>query len=55
MEEYSILTDLQFKHELRRRKTEIERRIELLKNEEYQSLENELLKDLRDIELTLQD
>ena len=55
MDEYSGLTDLQFKHGLRRRRTEISRRIELLKDGEYQKLEDELLRELKDIELTLQD
>ena len=38
-------TDVQFKYELRKHLTELERKLELLRNEEYEKLEKEYLKD----------
>lgn len=48
-------TDVQFKYELRKQLTELERKLELLKNKEYEKLEKEYLKEIEDIETSLQD
>ena len=48
-------TDIQFKYELRKRLTELERKLELLQNKEYEKLEKEYLKEIEDIETSLQD
>ena len=42
-------TDVQFKYELRKHLTELERKLELLRNEEYEKLEKEYLKEIQDI------
>lgn len=54
MDEY-MLTDLQFKYELRKKLTNLERKLELLQNKEYDKLEKEYLKEIDDIKITLQD
>lgn len=48
-------TDIQFKHELRKQLTELERRLELLENKEYDKLKKEYLKEIEDIQASLQD
>lgn len=48
-------TDIQFKYELRKQLTELKRKLELLENEEYEKLKNEYLKEIADIETSLQD
>lgn len=48
-------TDIQFKYELRRQLTELQRKLELLENEEYEKLKKEYLKEIDDIETSLQD
>ena len=48
-------TDVQFKYELRKHLTELERKIELLRNEEYEKLEKEYLKEIQDIQTSLED
>ena len=48
-------TDIQFKYELRRQLTELQRKLELLENEEYEKLKREYLKEIEDIETSLQD
>lgn len=48
-------TDIQFKHELRKQLTELERRLELLDNKEYDKLRKEYLKEIEDIQASLQD
>ena len=40
-------TDVQFKYELGKHLTELERKLELLRNEEYEKLEKEYLKEYR--------
>lgn len=48
-------TDIQFKYELRKHLTELERKLELLQNKEYDKLEKEYLKEIADIKTSLQD
>ena len=48
-------TDIQFKYELRKHLTELERKLELLQNKEYEKLEKEYLKEIVDIKTSLQD
>ena len=45
-------TDVQFKYELRKHLT---RKLELLRNEEYEKLEKEYLKEIQDIQTSLED
>lgn len=48
-------TDVQFKHELRKQLTEIKRKLEMLRNKEYDKLEKEYLNEIENIEQSLQD
>jgi hypothetical protein len=48
-------TDIQFKYELRRQLTGLERKLDLLENRQYEQLKNEYLKEIKDIETSLQD
>ena len=48
-------TDIQFKYELRKHLTELERKLELLQNKEYEKLEKEYLNEIDDIKTSLQD
>ena len=48
-------TDIQFKYELRKHLTELDRKLELLQNKEYEKLEKEYLKEIDDIKTSLQD
>ena len=48
-------TDIQFKYELRKHLTELQRKLELLENEEYEKLKREYLKEIEDIETSLQE
>ena len=48
-------TDIQYKYELRKQLTELQRKLELLENEEYEKLKKEYLKEIEDIETSLQD
>ncbi len=48
-------TDIQFKYELRKQLTELERKLELLENKEYDKLKKEYLKEIEDIQTSLQD
>lgn len=48
-------TDVQFKYELRKRLTELERKLELLESKEYERLKKEYLKEIEDIQASLQD
>lgn len=54
MEEY-MPTDIQFKYELRKKLTELKRKLDLLENKEYDKLKSEYLKEIEDIETSLQD
>ena len=48
-------TDVQSKYELRNHLIELERKLELLRNEEYEKLEKEYLKEIQDIQTSLED
>lgn len=48
-------TDVQFKHELRKQLAEVERKLEMLRNKEYEKLEKEYLREIEDIQKSLQD
>ena len=48
-------TDIQFKYELRKQLTDMKRKLEMLQNKEYEKLEREYLKEIDDIETSLQD
>lgn len=48
-------TDVQFKHELRKQLTDIRRKLELLRNKEYDKLEKEYLDEIENIMNSLQD
>lgn len=48
-------TDIQFKYELRKQLTELQRKLEMLTNKEYDKLKKEYLKEIEDIETSLQD
>lgn len=50
-----MLTDVQFKHELRKQLAEVERKLEMLRNKEYEKLEKEYLREIDDILKSLQD
>lgn len=47
--------DVQFKYELRKRLTELGRKLELLENKEYEKLKKEYLKEIENIQASLQD
>ena len=48
-------TDVQFKHELRKQLTDIKRKLEMLRNKEYEKLEKEYLDEIENIMNSLQD
>ena len=48
-------TDVQFKHELRKQLAEVERKLEMLRNKEYEKLEKEFLDEIEIIVNSLQD
>lgn len=48
-------TDVQFKYELRKQLTGLQRKLELLENKEYEKLKKEYLKEIEDIQASLQD
>ncbi len=48
-------TDIQYKHELRKRLTEINRRLKMLENNEIEKVMKELKQEADDIETSLQD
>ena len=50
-----IPTDVQFKHELRKQLKDINRKLEMLRNKEYEKLEKEYLREIDDILKSLQD
>lgn len=54
MEKY-MPTDVQFKYELRKRLTELERKLELLESKEYERLKKEYLEEIEDIQASLRD
>ena len=55
MNDEYMLTDIQFKYGLRKKLTELKRKFELLNNQEYKKLKKEYLKEIEDIETSLQD
>lgn len=48
-------TDIQFKYELRKQLTDLKRKLDLLESKEYEKLKKEYLKEIEDIEASLQD
>ncbi len=48
-------TEIQFKYELRKQLTELKRKLEMLKDKKYDTLEKEYQKEIDDIEISLQD
>lgn len=48
-------SDVQFKHELRKQLKEVERKLEMLRNNEYDKLEKEYVREIEDILKSLQD
>ena len=48
-------TDIQFKHELRKQLTDLQRKINLLENQEYDKLKQEYLQEIKNIQASLQD
>lgn len=55
MEENNMPTDIQFKYELRKNLTELQRKLEMLENKEYEKLKQEYIKAIEDIQASLQD
>lgn len=47
-------TDIQYKHELRKRLTEINRRMNMIRNKEFEKLLDELEKEANDIKASLE-
>lgn len=52
---FEMQTDVQFKYELRKQLAEVERKLELLRNKEYEKIEKEYLREIEDIQKSLQD
>lgn len=50
-----MLTDIQFKDELRKEEIRIENELELLENKEYEKLKKKLERDLKRVRESLQD
>lgn len=48
-------TDIQYKHELRKRLSEINRRLKMLENNDTETVINELKQEASDIQASLQD
>ena len=55
MEDNYMPTDIQFKYELRKRLTELNQKLELLDQQEYEKLKSVLKQEIADIETSLQD
>ena len=55
MEDNYMPTDVQFKYELRKRLTELNQKLELLDQQEYEKLKTVLKQEIADIEASLQD
>ena len=55
MEGYEVPTDIQYKHELRKRLSEINRRLKMLENNDIETVINELKQEASDIQASLQD
>lgn len=54
-DEYMPTWYINLSYELRKHLTELERKLELLQNKEYEKLEKEYLKEIDDIKTSLQD
>ena len=52
---FEMPTDVEFKYELRKQLAEVERKLELLRNKEYEKIEKEYLREIEDIQKSLQD
>ena len=52
---YDMPTDIQYKHELRKRLSEINRRLKMLENNDTETVINELKQEASDIQASLQD
>ena len=48
-------TDIQFKHELRKQLTDLQRKLNLLEYQEYDKLKQEYLHEIENIQASLQD
>ena len=55
MSDIYMLTDVQFKDELRKEEIRIEDELEMLENEEYEKLKKKLERDLKRVRESLQD
>ena len=55
MSDIYMLTDLQYKDDLRKEEIRIEQEIELLENKEYDKLKKKLERDLKRVRDSLQD
>nr|WP_296959172.1 hypothetical protein [uncultured Mediterraneibacter sp.] len=55
MEEYRMPTDVQFKYELRKQLTELNEKLQMLENKEYDKIEKRIRQEIADIEASLQD
>ena len=55
MEEYRMPTDDQFKYELRKQLTELNEKLQMLENKEYDKIEKRIRQEIADIEASLQD
>ena len=48
-------TDIQFKHELRKQLTDLQRKLDLLEHNELKKLKKEYLQEIENIQASLQD
>ncbi len=48
-------TDVQFKYELRKQLTELNEKLQMLENKEYDKIEKRIRQEIADIEASLQD
>lgn len=55
MEKYGMPTDVQFKYELRKQLTELNEKLQMLENKEYDKIEKRIRQEIADIEASLQD
>ncbi len=55
MEDFYVPTDIQFKDDLRKEEIKLEELLNLLKNEEYEKLQQKLERDLKRVRESLQD
>lgn len=55
MEDFYVPTDIQFKDDLRKEEIKLEELLNLLKNEEYEKLQQKLERDLKRVRESLQE